>query len=79
MTAIIKITNACEIAEAYGRQLGLATFEIDRVVHSRSDRADEWIVYLKFSEVDPLIEDDGNGAIIVVDDQTGEARLIEGL
>lgn len=57
----------------------LACFEIERIVHSKKEGRDEWIVHLQFGELDPLIEDDGHGAIIVVDAVTEVPRLIEGL
>ena len=40
------ITNFCQIAEEYGREIGLAAFEIERIVHSKSDGKDEWIFHL---------------------------------
>ena len=79
MTTTTIITNVCQIAENYGRKIGLASFEIERIVHSRKEGRDEWIVHLQFGELDPLIEDDGHGAIIVVDAATEVPRLIEGL
>ena len=79
MTTTTTITNVCQIAEDYGREIGLAEFEIERVVHSKRDGKDEWIIHVQFGEIDPLIEDDGNGAIIVVDAVTEKPRLIEGM
>ncbi len=78
MTTTTTITNVCQIAEAYGREIGLAKFDIERIVHSRKEK-DEWIIHVQFGETDPLLEKDGHGAIIVVDATTGEPRLIEGL
>lgn len=69
----------CHIADTFARQIGLADFEIERVVHSKSDVKDEWIVQLRFPSPDPLIEDDDHGASIVVDAETEKPRLIEGL
>ena len=69
----------CRIAETFGSANGLGEFEIERVVHSKSNDKDEWIIHLKFVELDPLIEDDGQGAIVVVDSESEKARLIEGL
>jgi hypothetical protein len=43
------------------------------------DVKDEWIIHVQFGELDPLIEDDQHGAIIVVDAATEKPRLIEGL
>ncbi len=79
MTTTTMITNVCQIAENYGREIGLADFEIERVVHSKSDSKDEWIIHVQFGELDPLLEEDGHGAIIVVDAITEKPRLIEGL
>jgi hypothetical protein len=79
MTTTTTITNVCQIAESYGREIGLAEFEIERVVHSKVDGKDEWIIHVQFGELDPLIEDDQHGAIIVVDAATEKPRLIEGL
>ncbi|MGN6547523.1 MAG: zincin-like metallopeptidase toxin domain-containing protein [Aureliella sp.] len=79
MTTTTTITNVCQIAENYGREIGLAEFQIERVVHSRKDGKDEWIIHVRFGELDPLIEDDGHSAIIVVDAVTEKPRLIEGL
>ncbi len=79
MTTTTTITNVCQIAEDYGRAIGLADFEIERIVHSRNKDKDEWIIHVRFGELDPLIEDDGNGAIIVVDAVTEKPRLIQGL
>ena len=79
MTTTTTITNVCLIAEDYGREIGLAEFEIERVVHAKKDGKDEWIIHVRFGELDPLIEDDGDGAIIVVDAVTEKPRLIEGL
>jgi len=79
MTTTTTITNVCQIAEAYGREIGLADFEIERIVHAKKGVKDEWIIHVRFGELDPLIEDDGQGAIIVVDAATSEPRLIEAL
>lgn len=79
MATTITITNICQIAEDYGREIGLADYEIERIVHSRTNGRDEWIIHLQFGVLDPLIEDDGHGAIIVVDAVTEKPRLIEGL
>lgn len=79
MSTTTVISNVCKIAEDFGTRCGLSGFEIARVVHSRENGKDEWIVQLEFSNIDPLIEDDGQCAIIVVDAVTEEPRLIEGL
>ena len=79
MTTTTTITNVCRIAEAYGREIGLADFEIDRIVHVKEEEKDEWIIHLRFSALDPSIADDDHGAIIVVDAITEKPRLIEGL
>ena len=79
MSTTTTITNFCQIAEEYGREIGLAEFEIERIVHSKSEGKDEWIFHLKFGELDPLIESDGQGAIVVVDAETEKPRLVEGL
>jgi len=79
MTTTTTITNVCQIAEDYGREIGLADFQIERVVHAKKEDKDEWIIHVRFGELDPLIEDDGQGAIIVVDAATEKPRLIEGL
>lgn len=79
MTTTTTITNVCQIVENYGRELGLANFEIERIVHSKKDGRDEWIIHLQFGKLDPLIEDDRHGAIIVVDAATEVPRMIEGL
>lgn len=79
MTTTTTITNMCQIAEDYGREIGLADFEIERVVHSKKDDKDEWIIHVQFGELDPLIEKENHGAIIVVDAATEKPRLIEGL
>ena len=78
MSATASITNVCQIAETFGAGLGLAKFEIDRIVHNRSDGKDEWVLQLRFVDVDPLVEDDA-GAIIIVDAETERARLVQGL
>ncbi len=78
-TTTTTITNFCQIAEDYGSKIGLAKFEIERIVHAQDDGKDEWIFHLKFLEIDPRIEDDGDGAIVVVDTATSKPRLIEGL
>ena len=79
MATTITITNFCKIAEDYGREIGLADFEIERIVHSKTQDTDEWIFHLKIRAMDPSIEDDNHGAIIVVDALTEKPRLIEGL
>ena len=79
MTTTTTITNVCQIAEDYGREIGLADFEIERIIHTKKEGKDEWIIHVRFGELDPLIEDDGHGAIIVVDAATEKPRLIEGL
>ncbi len=79
MSTTTTITNVCQIAEDYGRKIGLAEFEIERVVHSKSENEDEWIIHVTFGEFDPLIVDAPDGAIIVVDAQTETPRLIPGL
>jgi hypothetical protein len=79
MTTTPTITNVCRIAEDFGREIGLADFEIEGVVHARNTDKDEWIVHVRFGELDPIIEDDGHGAIIVVDAVTEKPRLIQGL
>jgi hypothetical protein len=79
MSTIATITHICRIAEAYAQTIGLAEFEIERIVHSRTAERDEWILHLEFKEVDPLIEHEGQGAIIVVDSATENPQLIEGL
>ena len=79
MTTTTTIANICQIAEDYGREIGLADFEIERIVHAKQKGKDEWIIHLRFGELDPLVEDEGHGAIIVVDAVTEKPRLIEGL
>ncbi len=79
MATTSTITNVCQIAEDYVRKIGLAEFEIERIVHSKQAGKDEWIIHLQFGELDPLIETDGHGAMIVVDGATEKPRLIEGL
>ena len=79
MTTTTTITNVCQIAEDFGREIGLAEFEIERVVHAKKEGKDEWIIHVQFGQLDPLIENDGQGAIIVVDATTEKPRLIEGL
>lgn len=79
MTTTTTITNVCQIAEDYGREIGLADFQIERVIHAKKEDKDEWIIHVRFGELDPLIEDDGQGAIIVVEAATEKPRLIEGL
>ncbi len=79
MTTTTTITNVCQIVENYGREIGLARFEIERIVHSKKEGRDEWIVHVQFGELDPLLEEEGHGAIIVVDATTEVPRLIEGL
>ncbi len=79
MSTTTTITNICQIAEDYGREIGLAEFEIERVVHSKSENEDEWIIYVTFREFDPLIVDAPDGAIIVIDTETETPRLIPGL
>ncbi len=79
MTTTTTITNFCQIAEDYGKEIGLAKFDIERIVHAQDGGKDEWIFHLKFLEVDPRIEDDGDGAVVVVDAVTSEPRLIQGL
>lgn len=73
------ITKVCKIAEDHGREIGLADFQIERVIHAKKEDKDEWIIHVRFGKLDPLIEDDGQGAIIVVDAATEKPRLIEGL
>lgn len=79
MSATACITNVCQIAEDFGGSIGLTEFVIDRIVHNRSDGKDEWVLQLRFIDVDPLLEDDASGAIIIVDAETESARLVEGL
>lgn len=73
------IASISQIAEDFGKEIGLGKFEIDRIVRSREDGKDEWIVHLQLASLDPAIEDDQEGAIIVVDAKTEKPRLIEGL
>lgn len=79
MTTTATIANVCQIAEDFGREIGLAKFDIERVVHAKKEGKDEWIIHLQFGELDPLIENDNHGAIIVVDAVTEEPRLVDGL
>ncbi len=79
MTPTATITNVCQIAEDFGRKIGLADFEIERIVHTKNQHKDEWIIQVRFGELDPLLTDDSHGAIIVVDAETEKPRLIEGL
>lgn len=60
-------------------RMGFANFEIERVVRSREHGKDEWIVQLVFHDVDPLLEDDGQCAIVIVDAQSEQPRLLENL
>ena len=73
------IIKVCQIAEDYGREIGLASFDFESIVHSKDDGKDEWICFVQFGELDPLIEDDGDGAIIVVDGVSYQPRLFEKL
>jgi hypothetical protein len=79
MSATTTITSVCRIAEAFGHKIGLADFQIERVIHAKNDDKDEWIIHVRFDELDPLVEDEAQGAIIVVDAITENPRLIEGL
>ena len=79
MSTTTTITNFCQIAEEFGQKIGLAEFEIERIVHTKSAGIDEWVFHLKFDELDPLIEIEEHGAIVVVDATTKVPRLIEGL
>lgn len=79
MSSANLIADVCQIAEEFGREIGLADFEIERVVHSQQNGQDEWILYLKLGELDPNILADDHGAIIVVDAATERPRLVEGL
>jgi len=79
MSTTTMISSICQIAEDFGKSMGLMEFEIERIVRSRTGGKDEWIVQLQFSDVDPLIEDDGQCAIVVVDAVSEKARLLEGL
>lgn len=73
------ISSICQIAEDFGKSIGLMDFEIERIVRSREAGKDEWIVQLQFSNIDPLIEDDGQCAIVVVDARSEKPRLLESL
>ncbi|MGM0491111.1 MAG: hypothetical protein ACQESR_30665 [Planctomycetota bacterium] len=79
MSTTTTITNVCRIAEDYGREIGLAPFEIDRLVRAKKEDKDEWVLHVQFGELDPLVQNDNHGAIIVVDAITKEPRLVEGL
>ncbi len=79
MSTTTMITNVCQIAEDFGREIGLADFQIDRVIHAKANGKDEWIIHVRFCELDPSIEDENHGAIIVVDTLTEVPRLVEGL
>ncbi|MEZ6063466.1 MAG: hypothetical protein R3C19_24220 [Planctomycetaceae bacterium] len=79
MSTTTTVTSICHVAEEFAKLQGLKDFEIERVVRSREDGKDEWIVQLGFQDIDPLIEDDGQCAIIIVDAQSEEPRLLEGL
>jgi hypothetical protein len=79
MSTTTMISSICQIAEDFGKSIGLMDFEIERIVRSRADGKNEWIVQLQFSNVDPLIEDDGQCAIVVVDAESEKPRLLEGL
>lgn len=79
MSTTTTIAAMSQIAEEFGKEIGLAEFEIERIVHSKTLDADEWIVHLQFVNTDPRIEDDRNGAIVAVDARTEKPRLIEGL
>jgi len=37
MTTTTTITNICQIAEDYGREIGLAEFQVERIVHAKKD------------------------------------------
>ncbi|MEX0728743.1 MAG: hypothetical protein WD065_20890 [Planctomycetaceae bacterium] len=79
MSTTSVISNICRIAEEFAQGRGLTGLEIARVVHARDEGKDEWIIQLEPTETDPLLEDDGQCAIIVVDSETEKPRLIEGL
>jgi hypothetical protein len=79
MSTTTTIATMSQIAEEFGQEIGLAEFEIERIVHSKTVNADEWVFHLQFVNVDPRIENDRNGAIIVVDARTEKPRLIEGI
>jgi len=79
MSTTTMISNICQIAEDFGRSCGLMDFEIERIVRSRTDGKDEWVVQLQFRNIDPLIEDDDRCAIVVVDAKSEKPRLLEGL
>lgn len=77
MPTTTTITNICQIAQDYGRELGSADFQIEKVVHAKKEGKDEWIIQVWFDELDPLIEDDGQDAITVVDAATKKPHLME--
>jgi hypothetical protein len=79
MSTTTIVAHICHIAEEFAKLRGFKDFEIERVVRSREDGKDEWIVQLGFRDIDPLIEDDGQCAIIIVDAQSEEPRLLERL
>ena len=80
MTATSSVVAAiCQIAEAFGKSLGLAEFEIDRVVRSRDKVHDEWIVYLRRMQCDANVIEEERGTIVVIDAESKVPRLIEGL
>jgi len=62
MSTTTTITTVCQIAENYGREIGLADFEIERIVHAKADGKDEWIIRVQFGELDPLIENEASPA-----------------
>jgi|GEM_PF-1572600 len=67
MSITTMISNICQIVEDFGKSCGLMDFEMERIVRSRTDGKDEWVVQLQCNNIDPLIEDDDRCAIVVVD------------
>ena len=73
------ISNICQIAEGFGKSCSLMDFEIERVERSQTNEKDEWVVQLKFNNIDPLIEDGDRCAIVVIDAHSEKSSLLAGL
>lgn len=59
--------SVCQIAEHYDRDIGQDDFQIGRFVRKKRNNREKCMIIVRFSDIDPLFEDKGPGAITVAD------------
>ena len=71
------LSNACKNAKSFCAREDYDKCIIEKVATITSEKKCEWILYLKRVRLDPLIIDEGEGGILLVDASTGDVRAFE--